>query len=98
MAIIAKRFPEAIDKIRQWEALVAKVAVARGTQPDKFSGDATFFPVGTVPGGGTNPIDSVARWSLTKHGGWLIDMFAGERMPVQDRGFYACTGGMGYCE
>ena len=98
LAIIARRFPDAFDKLRRWETLIAKVAVARGTQPDKFTGDATFFPIGTVPGGGTNPIDTVAQWALTKRGGWQFDYLAGDTITLQDRGHYACTAGMGYCE
>lgn len=113
IAIIATRFPAAIDKLREWESLCARVAVARGTQPDKFDGTATFFPAGTVPRViGNAPIDAVADWAMTSRGGLQVNIFAGapdgndaltsaaaeDFERAQDEGHYACTGGMGWCE
>jgi 3'-phosphoadenosine 5'-phosphosulfate sulfotransferase (PAPS reductase)/FAD synthetase len=116
IAIIARRFPEAIEKLRVWEALCARVAVARGTHPDTWDGMATFFPAGTVPGvKGNAPIDVVAAWALTDSGQRRqANMFAGmspeesgihsalslaaQEDRATDQGYYACTGGMGWCE
>jgi len=69
IAIMSRRFPEAIEKLRLWEDICARVAVARGTHPDKFDGTAAFFPPGTVPGiAGNVPIDGVIAWAMTDHG------------------------------
>ena len=69
---ISKRFPDTIDRIREWEAIV-KAASKRG--------GATFFSASNgkkltveqcVEIGN---IDQCVRWSQTKRGGKLFDMF-----------------------
>lgn len=94
LAIITRRFPEAIEKVRGWEALVSEVNVS-WRKPEGFGDICTFFPAGMVPGLERNTIDDVARWSLTKRGGKQYDMFAGR---LVDTNHFACTAGMGFCE
>ena len=62
---IVTRFPEQIDRVREWEALVAKAS--------KHS-RATFFPPLKSPDcpDGTS-IDDAAKWSLTLRGGRDVD-------------------------
>ena len=114
IAIIARRFPEAIEKLRVWEDLCTRVNVSR-----RFKGRldevSTFFPSGTVPGIDRNAIDDVVAWSRTDGGTKRqTRLFAGftpsemglsqaladaaEEDRTEDQGFYACTAGMGYCE
>lgn len=93
VARIAKGFPEHIERIREWEALVSEVNVG-WRKPERVGDICTFFPAGTVPGMDRNTIDDVVSWSFTKRGGHQFDMFAG----MTDTGFIACTAGMGWCE
>lgn len=62
---IAKRFPEHIDKIREWEAIVGMVSKR---------GRSTFFvdDDGSLPG-----IDEVVQWAHTSHGGRQLDWING---------------------
>lgn len=60
---ISRRFPEHIDKIREWERLV-RLASKRGA--------STFFPTANGAGCG---IDAVVDWSKTAHGGKQFDLF-----------------------
>lgn len=93
MAIIARQFPEHIDRIREWEKLISQVSV--GWRKAENIGDvATFFPHGTVPRLHRNSIDDVADWSLTSRGGRQYDFLAGH---IPDQKFYSC-GGTGWCE
>lgn len=94
LAIMARRFPEAFEKLRAWEALVNEVRVNRA-KPEGLQDPATFFAGGKVPGMRINTIDDVAEWALTKHGGKQFNMFAGL---IPDSNHFACTGGMGWCE
>jgi hypothetical protein len=100
MAIIVKRFPEHIDRIREWEHLASQVNV--GWKNEGGFGDiSTFFPAGKIPRAERNTIDDVAAWSLTQRGGYMGDMFAGMNEAVgdyADEQIYACTGGRGDCE
>jgi 3'-phosphoadenosine 5'-phosphosulfate sulfotransferase (PAPS reductase)/FAD synthetase len=93
LAIIARRFPEAFDKLRAWEALCTEVNVSR-----RKAGNAdicTFFASGKVPGRDRNTVDDVAEWALTSRGGKQYDMFSGM---LADEGHFACAAGMGWCE
>lgn len=54
---IAARFPAEIDRVREWEALVAAASKRGG---------ATFFPIDAVRGAS---IDDHVEWSRTSHGG-----------------------------
>lgn len=64
---IARRFPEHIVKIREWEA-VLRSASKRGI--------STFFPAPTVPGEGDARanIDEAVRWAATSRGGRQFDL------------------------
>ena len=55
---ISKRFPEQIDRVREWEALVSRASK---------SGFSTLFPVAN--GHGAGGIDEEVRWSRTEYGG-----------------------------
>lgn len=81
---ISKRFPEHIDKIREWERLVS-LCSKRG-----FS---SFFSADKTPGEGDFhcDIDSVVLWSKTTHGGKQFDMRSD--WPVE-----ACASAYGLCE
>jgi len=69
---ISKRFPEAINRIRQWEAAVSSASKRQA---------ATFFPAANH-GGGITPaeavkmanIDAVVEWSQTSRGGKQFDL------------------------
>lgn len=93
MAIIARKFPEHIARIRAWEELVSEVAV-HWRKPESFGDVATFFPAGTVPRMHRNTINDVADWAMTSRGGRQYDLLAGY---VPDQKFYSC-GGTGWCE
>lgn len=70
---ISKRFPEAIDRIREWESIVQAASKRNG---------ATFFTAASYGKDlsveecmAVGNIDKVVEWSQTKHGGKLFDMF-----------------------
>ena len=81
---IAARFPDQIDKIREWEALLRQ-ASKRGI--------STFFPAKTIPGRAPDRahIDAVVSWSYTLHGGRQFDML--KQIPPP-----ACQSEYGLCE
>jgi len=62
---IQARFPEVIDRIREWERMVAQATPWQC---------ATFFSSDTIPGEGYSRahIDAVVRWSKTHYGGKRI--------------------------
>lgn len=85
IAEIARRFPEHVERIAQWERLVAAVCRRMG---------ASFFHASTQ--NGTNEsrgidIRSVVEWSKTKHGGRLHDESWDAEAP-------ACSSSYGLCE
>ncbi len=70
---ISKRFPEAIDRIRQWEAAVQAASKRNG---------ATFFPAANHGDNSSAEqavaianIDSMVQWAHTGRGGKTFDMF-----------------------
>lgn len=65
---ISKRFPEAIERIAQWEQAVKAASKREG---------ATFFaaPSDDSEWSATQTIDVFVEWSKTKRGGRLFDMF-----------------------
>lgn len=88
---IVKRFPEQLERIREWEELVA--AVSR-------RGDATFFAAPTVPGEGDRraSVDNITEWARTTRGGRQFDMLAEiERMRAAEEGLL-CESAYGLCE
>ena len=72
--MIDRLFPEAIERIREWEALVALVGKREPSV-------ATFFSAKDIPGlegsitTNTHGIDAKVRWSKTAWGGKQFDMF-----------------------
>ncbi len=66
---IAKRWPDHINKIRDWERLVKMCSKNMVS---------TFFPVDTIPGTADDRsnIDAVVEWSKTGRGGSQFDMLA----------------------
>lgn len=81
---IAKRFPEHIDKIREWERAVSSCSKR---------GISTFFSDDKTPGTGTarSKIDDVVEWAKTGRGGIQYDMLAEMEAP-------ACSSLYGLCE
>ena len=82
---ISKRWPEHVERIAEWERIVA-TASKRGY--------STFFP---APGDNETAmergsIEKVVRWSQTQRGGKLLDMFRVYDEPV------ACASSYGLCE
>jgi len=87
---ISKRFPEVIERIREWEAAVGQAAKR---------GYSTFFNIESL-GPGHEPVEyfeaenilKIVEWSQTKRGGRLLDMFR-----VQNDG-PVCSSIYGLCE
>jgi 3'-phosphoadenosine 5'-phosphosulfate sulfotransferase (PAPS reductase)/FAD synthetase len=82
---ISKRFPEHIDRIAEWEDIVSQASKRA---------NATFLP---APGDNETArqrgnIREMVRWSQTKRGGKLLDMFRINDEPA------TCTSAYGLCE
>lgn len=82
---ISKRFPEAIDRIRQWEDAVKQASKRNG---------ATFFsaPSDDSEWAAKQTIDTVVEWAKTSRGGKQYDF-----LRMQDDG-PLCTSIYGLCE
>ena len=87
---ISKRFPEAIDRIREWESAVRQASKRQG---------ATFFAAANTGEGVTVEqayalanIDAVVEWAKTSRGGKQYDF-----LRMQDDG-PICTSLYGLCE
>lgn len=85
---IADQFPEHIDRIREWEDVLAGA--------NKW-GSATFFPAVTDPTDADRPgtysrIDTLVEWSRTSRGGRQFDLF------FQQQAGGGCTSDLGLCE
>jgi 3'-phosphoadenosine 5'-phosphosulfate sulfotransferase (PAPS reductase)/FAD synthetase len=87
---ISKRFPEVIERIREWEAAVRAASKRQG---------ATFFAAANSGDGVTVEeayrianIDAVVEWAKTSHGGKQYDF-----LRMQDDG-PLCTSIYGICE
>ena len=87
---ISKRFPEAIDRIREWESAVRQASKRQG---------ATFFAAANTGEGVTVEqayalanIDAVVEWAKTSRGGKQYDF-----LRMQDDG-PICTSSYGLCE
>lgn len=84
---IADQFPDHIDRIREWEAIVA-TASKRGA--------STFFAAVTDPmdsqRDGYAGIDTIVEWSRTQRGGRQRDIF------FQAQAGGGCTSDLGLCE
>jgi len=89
LAEISNRFPEVIDRLREWEELVSKAAK---------QGSSTFFATfnGTSEASKihykTHGVDAAVEWSKTMRGGKQFDLFKqGEEMP-------SCSSNYGLCD
>jgi len=82
---ISKRFPEEIERIRQWEDAVKQASKRLG---------ATFFPAPSEDSewSATQTIDTVVEWAQTGRGGHTFDMFR-----LQNDG-PVCSSIYGLCE
>lgn len=85
---ISRRFPEHIDRIERWEALIAAVSKRRS---------ATFFAAVTDPTDVDRPgtysgIRTLVDWSQTSRGGRQYGMFFDEQPGS------GCTSDLGLCE
>jgi len=70
---ISKRFPEAIDRIRQWESAVQAASKRNGATFFAAANQGKELTVEECVAVGN--IDKVVEWSKTKRGGKLFDMF-----------------------
>lgn len=85
LAEIARRFPEHIARIAEWEALVAQASKRQ---------ESSFFPAPTKDSRGElrgNNIHSVVRWAKTFRGGKVAN-------PEWDEPAPACASSYGLCE
>jgi 3'-phosphoadenosine 5'-phosphosulfate sulfotransferase (PAPS reductase)/FAD synthetase len=84
LAEIARRFPEHIERIAEWERLVADVSKR---------GDASFFPAPDDGRGALRGRDVVAyvQWAKTLRGGKVLN-------PIYDEPAPACASSYGLCE
>ncbi|MGK5512276.1 phosphoadenosine phosphosulfate reductase domain-containing protein [Brevibacillus formosus] len=81
---IARRFPEEIARVAEWEKIVA-MAAKRGA--------ATFFFSPDGDGGWSN-IHGVVEWSKTTHGGKQLDLVKA----IEFENVPACSSAYGLCE
>jgi 3'-phosphoadenosine 5'-phosphosulfate sulfotransferase (PAPS reductase)/FAD synthetase len=85
IAQIAKRFPEHIERIAEWERLVSQVC--RPRTPVSF-----FHRTTTGVANGRTDIHAVVEWSRTTRGGRQFDLLAGAE-PT-----HSCSSVYGLCE
>jgi 3'-phosphoadenosine 5'-phosphosulfate sulfotransferase (PAPS reductase)/FAD synthetase len=93
LAQIAKRFPEHIERIAEWERIVAEVS---------RRGQATFFPISTAVNGHAEwddaSIHNAVDWSRTSRGGRQYDLMqAISRQEAEQEGLM-CESAYGLCE
>ncbi len=82
---IARRFPEHVERIAEWERLVSSVCRPRSP--------VSFFHMGTRGHASqSSTIEEVVRWSNTTRGGRQFDLLAGVDEPT------ACSSAYGLCE
>lgn len=79
---IARRFPEHIERIAEWERLVRSIARPESPASWFHMGDFARYPT----------IHSVVQWSRTTRGGRQFDLLAGLDEPT------ACSSAYGLCE
>lgn len=85
IAEIARRFPEHIERIAEWERLVSHVTRPRSP--------VSFFHLGTQRHiGQASTIHSVVEWSRTSRGGRQFDLLADLTEPT------VCSSAYGLCE
>lgn len=90
---IDRRFPEVIERLREWERVVALVS---------RRGDATFFPAPMVPGDDADTqraaIDKAIEWSRTTRGGQQFDLLQALASVEAEEGGLICESAYGLCE
>lgn len=95
---IAQRFPQHIDRLEQWEAIVG--AVSRRTVIGGAS--ASFMPADKVPGDladhSRGTIRKVVEWSQTTRGGEHYDMMLAIEQAEADQFGLMCDSEYGLCE
>ncbi len=79
---ISKRFPDVVDKLREWEAIASKTSKRQA---------ATFFA--PIKKGIPNNIDEVVSWSRTKHGGKEDRDDIDDEAPLCSSSYGLCDGG-----
>lgn len=88
-----QRFPDVIDRIREWEQIVALVS---------RRGDATFFPAPMIPGADTDTtrarIDEAVVWARTTRGGKQFDLLQRLARDQADATGAMCESAYGLCE
>ena len=88
-----KRFPEVIDRIENWEAIVAMVS---------RRGDATFFPAPMVPGDQSDfrraNIRAAVEWAKTTRGGKQFDLMQALARNISEEDGLMCESAYGLCE
>lgn len=93
LAQIDQRFPEIINRIREWEHIVALVS---------RRGAATFFPAPMLPADETGDtraqIDKAVEWSKTTRGGWQFDLLQRLARDQADEEGAMCESAYGLCE
>jgi 3'-phosphoadenosine 5'-phosphosulfate sulfotransferase (PAPS reductase)/FAD synthetase len=93
IAQIVARFPEIIDRIREWEIIVALVS---------RRGEATFFPAPSVLGDPEDytraQIDKVVAWSKTTRGGRQFDLMQALWRTQAEQDGLICESRYGLCE
>lgn len=87
----ALRFPQHVDRLREWERLVSMTS---------RRGGATFFCAKTVPGRDADraTIDRVVDWAQTGKGGRNYDMLLFAEREQADRDGLHCKSSYGLCE
>jgi 3'-phosphoadenosine 5'-phosphosulfate sulfotransferase (PAPS reductase)/FAD synthetase len=88
--IIAQRFPEHIERLAEWEKIIA--AVSKRGQATFFAADTAPFPAGYDPAiNGYYDIQKIVEWSKTTRGGRKYDLFETQEPPL-------CSSKYGLCE
>jgi len=92
VAEIARRFPEEVSRVAEWESIVSRVSKR---------GNSTFFHARTDPtvatkineeiNQETHGIHAIADWAKTARGGRQYDLLASEDVPM-------CSSAYGLCE
>lgn len=86
-----QRFPEVIDRLREWEVIVALVS---------RRGEATFFPAPMIPGVEDTRarIDEAVKWAKTTRGGKQFDLLQRLARDRADEEGAMCESAYGLCE
>jgi len=92
MLEISKRFPEHIDRIAEWEAIVSASSKIGGSTFFHFNYDESNKRRTTEDALRDSGVRAVVRWSETKRGGRLTDWIRQTEEPA------ACSSSYGLCE